>query len=948
MKYQANFRVWRNNLLLLVLLSRLVIAQLGPDQQPPDVQWKKIYSEHFSIIVPEELVSEGQRVANTMEYVRGSLQKTMRVRMKRWPIVLSNRGAITNGYVAYLPRKSEWYTVPPQDEFGGIIDWYQLLAIHEGRHMAQLDAFDQGFNRLAGILMGEIGLGGFSMWGTPLWFVEGDAVGIETALSGGGRGRQPIFDMGIRTLLLSGRRYSYYKAYLGSYKDYCPNYYPLGYHLVTYRRRQNGPDVWSSVMQRSSKYSFWPFTFSRSMKKITGDNAKQTYNKTMDELEQLWQDQLEEVTLTPATTINHRENQVWTNYIFPSKSSDGSIIALKSGLADSYTLVKICPDGREKKLTQIGVTERISVNGDKVTWSEINPDPSWAGQSFSDLVVYDLKTKKQRQTTNKGKYFSPAMAPDGQRIAAVKFDLERQCLLVVLDAETGAELQQLSNPENYLIKNPSWSEDGQHIVYTREKYNLRALTVLELATGIERDIIPFCNEDITYPIFWGDYLLYDSPWSGIDNIYAVNVQTGRCYQVTSRKFGAFYPTGQDDNSLLFCDYQIEGLNIVRMQLDTNSWIPLEKKEPHRVEYYQPLIAQEQGGNILEPEKIPAKKYPVENYNPLRNSINIHSWYLLPLPPYVLYGFLSDDLLNTMQLDVQVTHHLGENTNALNLNASYAGRRPIIDAGIGFGKRVAYYTVAGKDTTDVWDEVSCGIGFRFPNDLSAGSWSKYEECGLFLNYINTMNKDFRTLDEPTIGKFSTLSAAIDYYSYLNKAYRDLYPRWGSKFSFYASEVYYSSQAILINLLSIGYFSGAYQQYFPGLCQHHSLRIRLGLERQILKNYMFPTHLAFARGYRQQYFPNFSIGSLDYALPLCYPDLALGSLLYLKRLRANLFYDYGVGSGGIPTLYRSTGLEFYLDLTPLTLVYLEFGIGIRYSYRIEDKNGLIEFILSDITF
>jgi hypothetical protein len=260
--------------------------------------------------------------------------------------------------------------------------------------MAQLDAFDQGFNRLAGILMGEIGLGGFSMWGTPLWFVEGDAVGIETALSGGGRGRQPIFDMGIRTLLLSGRRYSYYKAYLGSYKYYCPNYYPLGYHLVTYRRRQNGPDVWSSVMQRSSKYSFWPFTFSRSMKKITGDNAKQTYNKTMDELEQLWQDQLEEVTLTPATTINHRENQVWTNYIFPSKSSDGSIIALKSGLADSYTLVKICPDGREKKLTQIGVTERISVNGDKVTWSEINPDPSWAGQSFSDLVVYDLKTKK--------------------------------------------------------------------------------------------------------------------------------------------------------------------------------------------------------------------------------------------------------------------------------------------------------------------------------------------------------------------------------------------------------------------------------------------------------------------------------------------------------------------------------------------------------------------------
>jgi hypothetical protein len=695
-------------------------------------------------------------------------------------------------------------------------------------------------------------------------------------------------------------------------------------------------------MQRSSKYSFWPYSFSRSMKKITGDNAKQTYNRAMNELEQLWHDQIAGVAITPATTINHRKNRIWTNYTFPNKLSDGSIIALKSGMADPYSLVRIYPDGREKKLMQIGTTERISVNGGKVTWSEINPDPSWAGQSFSDLVVYDLKTKRKKQTTNKGKYFSPAVAPDGQRIAAVKFNPERQCSLVILDAQNGTELQQYANPENYFIKNPSWSEDGQRIVYTREKYNLRALTVLDLATNKERDVVPLCNEDITYPIFWGDYLLYDSPWSGIDNIYAVNIQSGRRYQVTSRKFGAFYPASRDDNTLLFCDYQTEGLNIVQMVLDTNSWIPLEKIEPHRVEYYQPLIAQEQGRNILEPEKIPAKKYPVEDYNPLRNCINIHSWYLLPLPPYVFYGFLSNDLLNTMQLDAQVVHHLGENTNALNLNVSYAGRRPIIDTEIGFGQRVAYYTIAGTDTTDVWDEVSCGIGFRFPDDRSTGPWSKYEEWGIFLNYISTMNKNFRYLDEPDNGKISTFSVYLDYYSYLNKAYRDLYPRWGSK-----TFIYYTRTLSQINS-SNWFLSGSYRQYFPGLCQHHSLRIRLGLERQVLKNYMFPTHLTFARGYRQKYYQLFGIGSLDYALPLCYPDLALGSLLYIKRLRSNLFYDYGIGRNQTNTLYSSTGLELYLDLTPLTLVYLELGVGIRYSYRIEDKDSTIEFILADITF
>jgi hypothetical protein len=37
------------------------------------------------------------------------------------------------------------------------------------------------------------------------------------------------------------------------------------------------------------------------------------------------------------------------------------------------------------------------------------------------------------------------------------------------------------------------------------------------------------------------------------------------------------------------------------------------------------------------------------------------------------------------------------------------------------------------------------------------------------------------------------------------------------------------------------------------------------------------------------------SIDYAAPLFYPDVNIGSFFYLTRIRAGLFYDYAEGTG-----------------------------------------------------
>ena len=941
---ESLFMKWKWCLCLLILWSNIAIAQLAPNQNPPGIKWKKIQADHFDVIVPEELTEEGQRVANTLEYLRIPLQKSLNVRMRKWQVLLSNRGAVSNGYVSLLPRRSEWFATPPQNDFSGTAEWYHLLAAHEGRHMAQFDKLNQGFTRFAGIFFGELGQGAFSFLSTPLWFMEGDAVAIETALSNSGRGRIPGFDLGMRALQLSGQQYSYYKAYLGSYKDYYPNFYHLGYHLVTHGRRQYGVDVWDEVINRSAKYSFWPFTFSRSMKKITGRNAKGIYKDTITELDSLWRQQIEGLEFTVTKKLNNRKKQVWTNYYYPQALPDGSVIALKAGFDDPFILVWLDPDYREKKLVQISPTDRISVNGAKICWAINNTDSRWWAQSFSDVAVYDIKTKKKSEITTEGKYFSPALSTDGQQIAAVKFTRERQCSLVILDSKTGSEIWQFENPNNYFFKTPVWSNDGKRLVFIRQKYNGEALTILDIESGEQKDILPEGKEDIGWPVFYGDYILYGSSYSGIANIYAVHFTTGERFQVTSRKFGAFYPAvSQKNDELIFSDYQQMGTDIVKISLEPEAWKPLKTIEQRQVQYYQPLISQEQGKNIMNTELIPNKQYPVTDYSPLKNSLNVHSWYLLPLPPNVYYGFISNDLLNTMEMTAGVTHHLGENVCRYSLGASYAGFRPIIDTELSWGKRAALYDYEGTDTTDVWDEFILSAGMRIPLDVSSGPVTTLWEYGLLMEYSRISHKEFTSQGEFLTGNMLSITCSVDHSSYRLRAYRDVRPRWGRQYNMsYSLSPFKTDYTGWI-------FSTSYRFYLPGLLKHHSLSGSAALELQYPDDYLFISRVPFTRGYAHRYYYLYRIGSLDYSFPLCYPDLAFGALLYIKRLRANLFYDYGVGWRNVKNhFYRSVGVELNIDFIPLSLYYLEIGAGIRYSYRIEDRDYRIEFILANFEF
>jgi hypothetical protein len=118
-------------------------------------------------------------------------------------------------------------------------------------------------------------------------------------------------------------------------------------------------------------------------------------------------------------------------------------------------------------------------------------------------------------------------------------------------------------------------------------------------------------------------------------------------------------------------------------------------------------------------------------------------------------------------------------------------------------------------------------------------------------------------------------------------------------------------------------------------HHGVSAIAAIEEQRPTNYAFGSVFPFARGYEARARYKLWRAGASYALPLWYPDINIGPLLFVRRVQAEGFGDYSVGysSGGAnKTYYRSAGVELTADVVPFSIKQT-WRAGIRYSYRVD---------------
>jgi hypothetical protein len=873
---------------------------------PSRTNWKQINTDTARIIYTPGTEAEARRVA-TIVHKMAAEENPLGTTLKKVNVVLHSRTTMANGYVALAPFRSEFYLIPGGNIFDfGNLPWQEQLAVHEYRHVQQYNNFNRGWSKAAGIVLGQEGRALANALAVPDWFFEGDAVYAETALTPQGRGRTPYFHNGYRALWREGRIYNWMKLRNGSLKDYVPNHYQLGYLLVNYGYLKYGADFWRKVTADASSFSSLLYPFQHAVKKQAGvpfsTFRKEALNYYNHEVSKRRND------------LRNRETV--TNYYFAQPISTDSIVYVKDSYKKLPAFYLQTPSGEKRiRLKSIGSEEWFSYRNGLIAYTAYNTNPRWSLIDYNDIVILDVNTGQEKWLTQKGRYFTPDIAPDGQTIVATAVTDSVMSELHILDRE-GKLRNRIAAPPSAFFIHPKYIDNNKVVVGIRWPDASISLEVLHLDTKATETLIPRSYATIGYPFVTKETVYFTASLAGNDNIYSVRLADKKVFQLTNSQTGLYFPAVQND-SLLYSSFTSNGFKLQRQSLSSvrqqevvsNAWRDVNLPF---------AIAGDTNRNILQ---VPSRTFPEGTYKKTTGLFNFHSWRPDYTDPEFSFSVYSDNILNTFSSQLYYRYNENENSHALGFNAIYGGWFPRLQIGV---ERTNNRHLNSTTRRFVLNQTEANIGYSIPLNFTEGRTLKSFSIGSSFNFVSL---ETATKSPSAFSDFQSiyLNHGIGWAHQLPRARQHIYPRAG----------YSISGNYRHRLDDQGYQAiGSSNLFLPGLLPNHSIVLQGSIQETDTSNVIFSNRFANSRGYSDYYFSRMWKAGANYHFPLIYPDRGFGNLVYLLRLRGNLFYDFTrVYSNSKTTSLdlRSVGSELFFDTRwwnalPLTL-------GVRYSHLLD---------------
>jgi len=874
-------------ILLLLLLSLTTRAQYYlSGEDPAAIRWKQIQTEQFRIIFPHENESQAQQLAALLEKTYAASRLDLVSPAVKSDLILHTRSTISNAIVAWAPRRLDFYSTPPQDGYAQ--NWFKQLAAHELRHVAQLQKLGDGSTgKVLNIALGQQATAALLGAFVPLWFIEGDAVVNETMLSHSGRGRDGIFLAKLKAQLLQKGYYLYDKAYFGSYKDYTPDIYELGYYLVGHNKVKYGPAIWEKALGQTADNP-WTFTpFSTGIKKITGKGKNRLYQETMFDLYEKWM--LEKDTLLTAAEVVSPGHKAYTNYRFPQILPNGNILAIRTAINDLSRLVKIDTNGKTINWLLPGAIyqQSLSVGNSKVVWAELQPDVRWPNQTYAVIKIADTKSGKIKQLTHKSKYFAPAISPNDSLIAAIQQDASGKSRLVILEAEN-AWIQHQISIKDYFLSLPKWHPNGREVIVIATGEEGKALIKFDLHTMEWNQLSPFTFADILLTDVAADLVLFSGSFDQSSQIFAVRLSDKALFQLTQLEFAAADAVwDQKNNALILANYQADGFRLEKIEKQNLLMQPV--KWPAKGEFKIASELSMMSSLLIDTIPLEALNLEAKKYNKAANLFNLHSWSPvfvdvdnISLKPGI--SLFSQNSLSTMVAEAGYSYDINEQTGKTSLGLQYRGWYPVVDFDLSHGLRrgQAQHPDTGEAVDLKWNETTAELGLSLPLSFTRDKFLRgIQPFAGWEQLYRKMNPDvglqFSDKD------FSLLKLQLFAYNQLRQSKRDLYPRWGQQVQLVFQQSMFDSR---LNQ-QIGLSASL---YFPGILPHHGLRLYAARELRHTSSNIFSRIIRYPRGYTNLYPYDAYATMLDYTFPVFYPDFNLPTFFYLQRIRMSLFADY----------------------------------------------------------
>jgi hypothetical protein len=917
---------------------------------PPSVKWQQINTDTARIIFPAGLDSQAQRVSSVIHYLAkqsstnpSSYLKSFALgnQMRKINIVLQNQTTIANGYVGLGPFRSEFFLTPVLNNFNeGSIPWADQLAVHEYRHVMQFNNFHNGLSNLMYHLFGEDGFSLAINAAIPDWFYEGDAVYNETILTNQGRGRLPLFMNTYPTLWQAGKKYSWMKLRNGSFKDFIPNHYYLGYLLVNYGREKYGPDFWTKVTKEASAYKGLFYPFQKAIEKYASVDYKtfreQALNFYKSPLQTAsFRGYLTNSSIIKITPVNKK---FVTNYFFPYNISDDSLLYLKTSYRHRPAFfIKSRNDEHKLKIRDISLDQQYSYRNGKIVYAAYENDPRWSWRDYSVIKLLDVHTGEQQMVTKKTKYFTPDISADGSKIAAVQVATDGKSEVHIIDAMNGQVLKIIRSAEISLFTDPKFIDENSLVTAVRLHDGKMALSIADLQTGSITRLTPPSFNVVGYPCAYNDVIYFTASYMGNDDVFALRINDKKIFKITNGPSGNYFVNAANDK-ITWSAFTADGYQLQQMSIKDIEWKEVAVANEEVLMPRYAVSHSDQFHDILLSD-MGQRKFPVDKYKKGTRLLNFHSWRPYYSDPEFSFSIYGENILNTLQTELYYLYNDDEKTNSVGLNAVYGAWFPYLNLG-------TEYTFNREDVTGNkirhWDQLDSHIGLSVPLSFTSGQTFKNFNIGSFYVLRNEFNKGFFK-DSIGNSSYSYLQHFISWSQQVQQAAQHIYPRFG-----YATSITHRHAITKYE----GYqFIGNAALYLPGLLSTHNLVLTGSFQqRDTLAQVSFSNRFAYSRGYEGRYFSRMWRLSGNYHFPLLYPDWGFANILYLQRIRANGFYDFTKiysRDKKITRDQKSAGGEIFFDTKWWNQYPITFGFRVSQLLDPDQFNGrketVYEFIL-----
>ena len=907
---------------------------------PARFKWMKATSDSSTVIYPMHTSQIGLSTFYLTNKVKPFISYGFKLPPLDLPFVVHPENMNSNGLVMWLPKRVEFLSSPSIDSYS--MPWIKQLVAHEYRHAAQYNNLNVGVVKFLSYLLGQqsstIGL--IFM---PLWMMEGDATMFETQASSFGRALQPSFTLVFRGMGDIVEKYrNSDKFFCGSYRDFIPNHYQLGYQMVAHGNELAGRIMANDMASYGPRKPWTIISENWRMKNLFGFSTEKLFKSTFRSLTDFWQSL--PPTANSSTLLAAPKIKRYTTYSNPVEVGE-RILFVKEDLDKPSRMVLLDKTtGHEELLCYTGVIATRPIydkTNNRIWWTEFRRSPLFEQKVTSTLRYLDLDGGRPRTRVIKGRNILYPTPDDNGGLAWIEYSANG---IYSFHSTTDRRSEKIhSLPFGIEVHSLAWDN------LTHSHY---AIFTGDAGMWIARIDSEGKVENITQPAYitisklraHDGKLYFGSIASGRDEVHCYDLQQGKEYQISESTYGSFDPAPLADGNVVMTTYDSLGYHPAIQSNEkiigevSYSKLPRNLVNPPRTKW-----------NVINLDTVSlakidttaiTQKNKVRRYRKGTTLFNFHSWAPLSYDPFSLSEdgainmnvgatIMTQNLLSSMQGFFSYGYS-GKQGSIWKASLRYYGLGPTISLNATYGGRQNIYPIYVYNPEKHEIELpeapsqgkyySIGLNAQFPLLFQRGYHNRYLIMSAGWEYSNGLvaNTGHLKFDTDGISNVATIGYkkglhltqfSLGFQDIVRQAHRDFLPPWGVVASAtYAVNPANGSFSDLLALYA--------KLYTPGFAPHNSLNLALAYQTSIggfqsddaLSALTFKSSRLLLRGFYSSQIENrnYMAASLNYQFPICYPDGGIRGIIYFKRIRLNAGFD--IAQYQKSYFYKDIGLKY----------------------------------------